>query len=435
MRIVCLILSIAHVGLAYPSGGSAVESLTLLNRMIPLIGLVVIIAFGYLLSSDRKRICRKTVISGLLLQVFLLIIILKTKLGIAFFDGVKNILTQILNHSTEGAKFIFSDLAVPEKSGFIFAFVVLPTVILVSSLMSFLYHIGVMQVVIKAMAKVMVKCMGTSGGESLACAANVFVGQTEAPLVVSPLLPGMTRSELMALMTGGMATVAGGVLVAFVGLGIDAGHLLTASVISAPAALVCAKILVPETELSQTHGNVKIALQHSHANVLEAITIGAKDGTRLAVNVASMLLTFVAIISLLNASLAWIGGLVGFPALSLELITGYLFAPVAFLIGIPFNDLTEVGSILGKKLILNEFVAYLDLHDMMRTEAISPRSILISTYALCGFANFTSVAVQIGGIGGLAPSRQSELALLGMRSLIGGTMACLMTACMAAIFL
>ncbi len=407
----------------------------LLQRIIPIIGLGVIISFGYLVSSHRQKIHWKTVFSGLFLQIFLFIIILKTGPGLAFFDGVKKIFMEILNHSSEGAKFVLGDLASPEKHGFVFAFVVLPTIVLMSALMSFLYYIGVMQTIIKIMAKIMVKVMGTSGGESLACAANIFVGQTEAPLVVKPLLKGMTRSELMALMTGGMATVAGGTLAAYVSFGIDAGHLLTASVISAPAALVCAKLIIPETQISQTIGDINVPLSQTHANALEAVTVGAKDGSKLALNVVSMLLAFIALVSLVNAFFSWAGGLVGYPELSLELVMGYFFAPVAFLIGIPWGDLTAVGSMLGKKIVLNEIVAYLDLKDMINTKAISPRSILISTYALCGFANFASVAMQIGGIGGLIPSRQSELALLGMRSLIGGTMACLMTACVAAIFL
>ena len=407
----------------------------LLQRIIPLFGLGIIIGLGYLLSSHRHHIRWKTVFSGLFLQVFLFVIILKTDLGIAFFGGVKNIFTGILNHSLEGAKFIFGDLASSETHGFIFAFMVLPTIVLMSSLMSFFYHIGAMQMVIKVMAKVMVKVMGTSGGESLACAANVFVGQTEAPLVVAPLLKGMTRSELMSLMTGGMATVAGGVLAAYVGFGIDAGHLLTASVVSAPAALVCAKLIVPEMEISQTIGDVKIPLSSVHTNVLQAVTVGAKDGSKLALNVGSMLLAFVALVSLVNALFSWAGGLVGFPELTLELLMGYCFAPVAFFIGVPWGELTAVGSMLGKKMVLNEFVAYLDLKDMIQAQSLSPRAVMISTYALCGFANFSSVAVQIGGIGGLIPSRQNDLALLGMRSLIGGTMACLMTACIAAVFL
>ena len=411
------------------------NSFELSQRIIPLIGLGTIIGLGYLLSSHRHNIRWKTVFSGLFLQVFLFVIILKTDLGIAVFDGAKNLFTETLNHSMKGARFIFGDLASPEKHGFIFAFMVLPTIVLVSSLMSFFYHIGAMQIVIKIMAKTMVKVMGTSGGESLACAANIFVGQTEAPLVVAPLLKGMTRSELMSLMTGGMATVAGGVLAAYVGFGIDAGHLLTASVVSAPAALVCAKLIVPETEISQTIGDVKIPLSQAHTNVLEAVTVGARDGSKLALNVASMLLAFVALVSLINALLSWCGGFIGFPELTLELIMGYCFAPMAFLIGIPWGELTAVGSMLGKKIVLNEFVAYLDLKDMIKAESLSPRAVMISTYALCGFANFSSVAVQIGGIGGLVPSRQNDLALLGMRSLIGGTMACLMTACIAAVFL
>ena len=391
------------------------------------------LAVGYAFSSHRKKINWKTVISGLFLQIFLGLIILKTSVGKTVFEGARSFFTGILSYTNEGSEFIFGSLMNTGKFGFIFFVMVLPTIIFMSSLMSILYHLGVMQIIIKATAKVMVKVMGTSGAESLSAAANIFAGQTEAPLVVKPFIGKMTRSELMALMTGGMATVAGGVLAAYVGMGIDAGHLLAASVMSAPAALVCAKILIPEVEESSTKGEVSLDLPKTTANLIDAAATGAGDGLKLALNVGGMLLAFIALIALFNGALGWAGALVGYPELSLELITGYLFAPFAFLMGVPSEDILNVGTLLGKKLIINEFVAYLDLQQMI--PQLKERSVVISTYALCGFANFSSIAIQVGGIGTIAPERRQDLAKLGMYSLLGGTLACFMTACIAGLFI
>jgi len=310
---------------------------------------------------------------------------------------------------------------------------VLPTIIFMSALMSVLYHIGFMQKIVEIVARVMMWAMKTSGAESLAAAANIFVGQTEAPLVIKPFVGQMTKSELMCLMTGGMATVAGGVLAAYVGFGIDAGHLLAASVMSAPAALVCSKLMVPETEESVTAGVVKVDLPKISANVIDAAATGASDGLKLAVNVAAMLLAFIALIALLNGILSGIGNLFGFPNLTFELLMGYLNAPVAWLLGVPWEDCLKVGSILGKKLVLNEFVGYLDL--IAAKDQISERAMIISTYALCGFSNFSSIAIQLGGIGTMAPEKRPILAAYGMKSLIGGTLACYMTACIAGLFI
>lgn len=404
-----------------------------MDQLISAFGLLCMLLIAYLFSSAKKSINWKTVISGIILQVIFGLIILKTGFGRATFDTARELFTGILSFTNEGSKFIFGPLTDVSKIGFVFAFLVLPTIIFMSSLMSVLYYIGVMQILIKFAAKVMVKVMGTSGAESLAAAANIFAGQTEAPLVIKPFISAMTRSELMALMTGGMATVAGGVLAAYVGLGVDAGHLLAASVMSAPAALVCAKLMVPETEVSSTQGEVTLDLPNTHANMIDAAASGASEGLKLALNVGAMLLAFIALIAMVNGAFGKVGGWFGYPALSLELITGYLFAPIAWLLGVPWSDCLIVGTLLGKKLILNEFVAYLDLKAAM--PELSERSIIISTYALCGFANFSSIAIQIGGIGTLAPDRRKDLALLGVRSLIGGTLACFMTACIAGIFL
>lgn len=404
-----------------------------MEQLISAFGLLCMLLIGYAFSSARSAINWKTVISGIILQILFGLIILKTDFGRTVFEQARELFTGLLDFTNEGSRFIFGSLTDVSKVGFVFAFMVMPTILFMSSLMSVLYHIGIMQWLIKIVAKIMMKVMGTSGAESLAAAANIFAGQTEAPLVIKPFISRMTRSELMALMTGGMATVAGGVLAAYVGLGVDAGHLLAASVMSAPAALVCAKLMVPETQESQTKGTVRLELPRAHANIIDAAASGASEGLKLALNVGAMLLAFIALIAMVNGLFGKVGGLVGFPELSLELITGYMFAPIAWLMGVPWGDCLVVGTLLGKKLILNEFVAYLDLQAAMPT--LSERATVISTYALCGFANFSSIAIQIGGIGTLAPDRRKDLAQLGVRSLIGGTLACFMTACIAGIFI
>lgn len=405
-----------------------------MERLISLLGLFVMLGIAYALSENRKSIQWRTIITGVILQVVFGLVILKTDFGRNLFNTIGLGFNAILGYTTEGAKFLFGSLATPSESlGFIFATMVLPTIIFMSSLMSVLYHIGIMQKVVEVLAKVMMKVMRTSGAESLAAAANIFVGQTEAPLVIMPYVNKMTKSEIMCLMTGGMATVAGGVLAAYVGFGIDAGHLLAASVMSAPAALVCAKLMVPEMEESTTAGIVKVDLPKVADNVIDAAATGASDGLKLAVNVAAMLLSFIALIAMLNGILGGLGGLVGYPNLSFELIMGYVNAPIAWLLGVPWDDCLAVGSILGKKLVLNEFVGYLDL---IKAKAVmSERATILTTYALCGFSNFSSIAIQIGGIGTLAPEKRPVLVKYGIYSLIGGTLACYMTACIAGLFI
>jgi CNT family concentrative nucleoside transporter len=405
-----------------------------MDRLISLLGLFVMIGIAYLLSEKKKAIQWRTVINGVLLQIFFGLVILKTDIGHNIFNTIGKGFNAILGYTGEGAKFLFGGLATPSDSlGFIFATMVLPTIIFMSALMSVLYHVGIMQKVVEVVARVMMWAMKTSGAESLAAAANIFVGQTEAPLVIKPFVGKMTKSELMCLMTGGMATVAGGVLAAYVGFGIDAGHLLAASVMSAPAALVCAKLMVPEVEESVTAGIVKIDLPKVSANVVDAAATGASDGLKLAVNVAAMLLAFIALIAMLNGILSGLGGLIGYPQLTFELIMGYLNAPIAWLLGVPWEDCLKVGAILGKKLVLNEFVGYLDL--IAAKGQISERSTILTTYALCGFSNFSSIAIQLGGIGTMAPEKRPVLAAYGMKSLIGGTLACYMTACIAGLFI
>lgn len=404
-----------------------------MEQLISLLGLFVFIGVAYAISENKKAIQWRTVITGVVLQALFGLVILKTGFGRAIFASASQGFNAILGFTTEGSKFLFGNLSNPENIGFIFATMVLPTIIFMSALMSLLYHIGVMQKVVEVVAKVMMKVMKTSGAESLAAAANIFVGQTEAPLVIKPYVSQMTKSELMCLMTGGMATVAGGVLAAYVGFGIDAGHLLAASVMSAPAALVCAKLMVPETEESTTAGVVKVDLPAMASNAIDAAAQGASDGLKLAVNVAAMLLAFIALIAMFNGILGYFGGFVGMPSLSFEYVMGFLFAPVAWIMGCPWADCFIVGSMLGKKLVLNEFVAYLDL--TAATGKISERSSILTTYALCGFSNFSSIAIQLGGIGTMAPEKRPVLAKYGMRALIGGTLACFMTACIAGLFI
>lgn len=403
-----------------------------MEKLISFVGLLVMVLIAYLLSSSRKDIKWKTVLVGIALQLFFGLVILKTDFGRLAFEGAKNFFNGILSYTNEGSEFIFGSLVSYEKVGFVFFTMVLPTIIFFSALMSVLYHLGVMQILVKMFARVMMRFMGTSGSESLAAAANIFAGQTEAPLVIKPYVEKMTKSELMALMSGGMATVAGGVLAAYVGLGIDAGHLLAASVMSAPAALVCAKLMVPETEKSQTAGLNEVLFEKHSANVIDAAASGAGEGLKLAANVGAMLLAFIALIAMFNGFLSMVGSWFNYPELSFELITGYAFAPIAWILGVPWEECIVVGSLLAKKLVVNEFVAYLDLQTQLET--LSPRAITISTYALCGFANFSSIAIQLGGIGTIAPKRRADLAKLGIRSLIAGTLACLMTAAIAGMF-
>jgi concentrative nucleoside transporter, CNT family len=407
-----------------------------MDHMISLFGLLVMTAVAYSLSTNRKAVKWWPVITGVLLQLSLGIFIMRTPWGLQIAGGAKDFFQTILDYTNEGSKFLFGPLVDwGFTKGHIFATMVLPTIIFMSALMSVLYHLGIMQKVVQGTAWVMMKIMKTSGAESLAAAANIFVGQTEAPLVIKPYVGLMTKSELMALMTGGMATVAGGVLAAYVGFGIDAGHLLIASFMSAPAALVCAKLMVPETEESTTAGSVKIELPPTASNVIDAAASGASEGLKLAVNVGAMLLAFVALIAMLNGILNWVGLKLGIQQLSMEYILGFLFAPFAWLMGIPWADCITVGSMLGKKIVLNEFVAYLDLKDAIAANSISLRAQVITTYALCGFANFSSIAIQVGGISVLAPERRKDLASLGIKSLIGGTLACFMTACIAGLLL
>ncbi|MEE4219126.1 MAG: nucleoside transporter C-terminal domain-containing protein [Xanthomonadales bacterium] len=408
-------------------------------------GLAVLVSIALLFSKNRKAVNPRLVLSGIALQLLFAVIVILVPGGREFFEGLSRIFVTVIGFSMDGAAFIFGSLADFETLGFIFAFQVLPTIIFFAALMGVLYHLGVMQKVVQGMAWVMFKALRISGAESLSVAANVFVGQTEAPLVVRPYINRMTESELFTMMVGGMATIAGGVLAAYITMlgGADeamrifyAKHLLSASIMAAPATIVIAKILKPETETSLTAGSVALKVEKTATNVIEAAANGAADGWRLALNVGAMLLAFIALIAMIDYPLNWIGGLVGFEemtgrTLSLSTILGYILSPMAWVIGVPWQDAVTVGGLIGEKVVTNEFVAYAHLNEIQGQ--LTPKALLVSTYALCGFANFSSIAIQIGGIGGLAPERKSDLARLGLLAVLGGTLATMMTATIAGV--
>lgn len=398
-----------------------------MERLISVFGLAVFVGLSYVFSVDRRAVKWPPVLWGIALQLIFAILILKTAPGLAVFKFLGDLVTQFLNFSDAGAKFIFGD----NFAEHFIAFKVLPTIIFFSSFITILYHYGILQRVVQAVAWLMIKTMKTSGAETLSCAGNIFIGQTESPLLIKPYLATMTLSELHAVMTGGFATIAGGVMAAYISFGVPAQHLISASVMSAPAALAISKLLYPETEKSLTAGEVEVKVEQVYANAVDAAASGASDGLKLAANVAAMLIAFLGLLAFFNALLGWFGGLISLPQLSLELIFAYLMAPVAWLMGVPWADCAEVGIVLGKKTILNEFIAYLDLMELVKQQAISERSQIISTYALCGFSNIGSIGIQIGGIGAMAPQRQGDLARLGVRAMIAGSVACFMTACIA----
>lgn len=402
-------------------------------RLISLLGLFIFIGIGYLCSNNRQLIPWNTVLWGVALQSILGVVLLKSALGLRVFQFLGAVAEKFLDFSDEGAKLVFGD---GFEEHFI-AFKILPTIIFFSAFISLLYHYNVLPRIVAMMGWMMMKTMKTSGAESLSCAANIFVGQTEAPLTIKPYLSSLTKSELHSVMTGGFATIAGGVMAAYISFGIPAEHLLAASVMSAPAALAVSKLFYPETEKSQTRGKIETLSSSNYVNGIDAITTGTIEGLKLALNVGAMLIAFLGLLALVNALLAILGDSIGMSFLSLEWIFSYLMFPVAWLMGIPLVDCQNVAVLLGKKLIFNEFVAYLDLQKLIAGEipAISERSKIIATYALCGFSNLGAVGIQIGGISAIAPARQSDLAQLSMRALVAGSIACFMTACIAGILI
>ncbi len=435
-----------------------------MERIQPIIGLVVMIGLLILFSSHRKAIKWRVLVWGVALQILFALFVLKVPLGYSIFQGINAGFLKIIAATEAGTGFLFGPMGAGDfvpvgvtdesgqfqqvggrlaRTGCIFAFRILPTIIFFSSLMAIGYYLGLMQWIVRGVAKVMSVSMKTSGAETLSAAANIFVGQTEAPLMVRPYVNKMTKSELMAVMSGGFATAAGGVLLAYIILLKDmipdiGAHLLTASVMSGPASLMMAKLLLPETEESQTLGEVKIELPRTDANVLDAAARGATEGLTLALNVGAMLLVFISLVALADLGLAALSKHVFHldTSWSLALIFGWLFRPVAWLLGVPWPDCAAVGQLLGTKTFLNEFVAYVDLArmgELSAEKALSPRASLIASYALCGFANIGSIGIQIGGIGAMAPERRHDLARLGLKAMIVGSLAAFSTACVVAI--
>ncbi len=401
-----------------------------MERLISVFGLFFMMFVAWLLSNNRRKPPWRAIIGGLFLQFALAYFVLNTSVGKCFFTAAKDAIEGVVALSDVGAKFVFGDNFYEH----FFAFKVLPTIIFVSSISALLFYWGILQKVVQAMAWIMYKIMGSSGSESLSAAANIFMGQTEAPLLIKPYIATMTRSEILCMMTGGMATVAGGVMAAYVGFGISAGHLLAASIMSAPAAILISKILFPEEESSVTRGTVNISLKLDDQNAIDAACRGAAEGLKLAANVAAMLIAFIALIALANKLLGGLTGLVGF-TLTVEDILGYISMPFAFVMGIPWEDCFKIGRLLGERIVINEFLAYIHLEDLIKNHEITQRSADIVIYALCGFANFGSIAIQIGGIGSLEPTRKADFAKLGLYSMIGGLLASYMTACIAGILL
>lgn len=429
---------------------------TILERLISLAGIPILVLIAWLMSSDRKKISWRPVLWGVGLQLLFGAVVLSPALSEFFFTVVDRGVKWLIGFSEEGASFVFGTIDAhqvldmngqPRPVPFgvsppvrTFAFWILPTIIFFSSLMSIGYHLGIMQKLVYGVAWVMQRTMGTSGAESLATAANIFVGQTEAPLLVKPFVEKMTRSELHAVMTAGFATVAGGVMAAYVGFLKDipgiAGHLVTASIISAPAAIAIAKIMVPEDGVPVTLGKLSIDVEKTSRNVIEAAARGASEGVQLVLNVGGMLIAFVALMKMVDAGLGFIP-IPGAEALSLSMLLGYGFAPVAFIMGVPTDDCLQIGRLLGEKIVLTEFVAFINLGALSSSETpmITERSAIIASYGLCGFANFASIGIQLGGIGGIAPSRMGDLAELGLRAMVSGSIACFMTGAVAGVLI
>ncbi|HEU0122824.1 MAG TPA: NupC/NupG family nucleoside CNT transporter [Bryobacteraceae bacterium] len=405
-----------------------------MERFTGLLGLIAIVAVAYLFSTDRRRIQPRLLLWGLGSQFLLAFIVLKTSVGFAF-QSASIAVNALLEYAEEGSKFLFGPLGAKDGPyGVVFAFQVLPIVIFIAALFSVLYYFGVMQVVIKVMAIAMRRVMGASGAESTCVAASIFMGQTEAPLTIRPFLANLTRSELFTIMTSGMAHVSGAVMAAYVKIaGVEITHLLTAVIMTAPATIMLSKMLIPETEEPETAGDVKIEIEKPGVNVIDAAARGAADGLQLALNIGGMLIAFLALIAMVNGMLGWVHGWAPFIPGSLQQIFGLVFAPIAWLLGVSWKDASIVGNLLGTRLVLNEFVAFLNLGPVK--DQLDPRSFVIATFALCGFANLSSIAIQVGGIGALVPSRKSDLARLGLRAVAAGTMANFMSACIAGLLL
>ena len=423
-------------------------------RFFGLIGIVFILLLAFLMSNNKKKINWHTIISGLLLQIFLAIFILKTTIGQNIFNFIGQCINKLLEFSSYGGDFVFGVLT---KTGvmhnelfgnygdYLFALTLIPTIIFVAVLVSMAYHLGIMQRLVSVIAKVVYKLMKVSGAEALSNVSSAFVGQIEAQLMIKPYVPTMTKSELLASMSGSLACIAGGVMAVYIGLGIPAEYLLTASIMAMPGALVISKLVYPETEKSETANTITLEVKKNHVNLIDAIAHGASDGMRISINVIAMLIGFIALIAMINAILGkfglWLHDLTGWETLlgmtlstlSLKSILGAIFSIFAFLMGVPFSEAANVGALMGTKLVVNEFVGYIDLLEMIKMGVLSQKSIVIASFALCGFANLGSIAIQIGGIGEIAPNRKEDLAKLGVKALICGTLASYMSAAIAGI--
>ena len=410
-------------------------------KLQPLVGLIVIMSIAYACSTNRRAIDRRTVAWGLSLQIVFALLVLKTSMGQRVFQTLGGLINRLLDFAFVGSAFVFGPLgdktvwprimtqvlgADGAQYGVVFAFMVLPTIIFIAALFAILYYFGVMQLVVRLFALLMRRVMRASGAESLNVAASIFMGQTEAPLTIRPYLPRMTESELMTVMTSGMAHISGGIMAAYILFGIEAQHLLTAVIMTAPGTLMMAKIFVPETEVPETMGTVQLQIERTDVNVIDAAGRGTGEGLALALNVGAMLISFLALIALVNA-------LLGIAGLSLQMIFGWVFAPIAWSMGVPWRDAPTIGNLLGTRMALNEFVAYSQLGPLKAS--LDPRSFTIATFALCGFANFSSIGIQIGGIGALAPTRRHDLARLGLRAMLAGTLANFVTATIAGFLL
>ena len=428
-----------------------------MSRFFGIFGIVTILGLAFLMSNNKKAINYKQVASGLIIQLLLAIFILKTSVGQFIFAKLGELITQLLNFADKGGEFVFGALVNKPQvfehifgagSGFIFALKIIPTIIFVSALVSMSYHLGIMQKIVAFIAKIVYRIMGVSGSEALSNVASVFVGQVEAQILIKPYVPGMTMSELLASMTGSMACIAGGVMAVYIGMGIPAQYLLTASLMAAPGALVISKIVFPETQKSQTQGKINLEIKKTHVNLIDAIAHGAADGMKISINVIAMLIAFIAIIAMLNAFIGEIGvvssnignsiglSFIHLDHLSLNSILGSIFSIFAWLMGVPWHEAHTVGSLMGTKMVINEFVAYMNLAPIIKgtsSVVLSHKSIVIASFALCGFANFGSIAMQVGGIGELAPTRRKDIAKLGIKALICGTMASYLSATIAGI--
>lgn len=409
-----------------------------MDRLIGLLGIAIILGIAFLLSNNRKAINYRTVGMGLAIQAALAVFILKTPLGRDIFGWLGAKITKVLSFSDEGAKFVFGVLADDAKmgavfpnAGFVFFMRIIPTIIFVACLVNIFYYFGIMQKIVEILARGLNYIMKVSGAEALSNISSAFVGQVEAQIMIKPYLKGMTTSELMSSMTGSFACIAGGVMATYIMFGVPAAYLIAASIMAAPGALAIAKIMHPETGQPETQGKVKLESKKEFSNLVDAISAGCSDGLKVGLNVAAMLIGFLALIALINYILGHIGGIAGYPELSLNTILGGAFAGLAWCMGVPGNETMTAGALMGTKLVANEFVAYLQLKDIMAAGTLSPKTIAIVSFALCGFANFGSVGIQIGGISALEPSRRADLAKLAFRALIAGTLASYLSATLA----